>query len=259
MGHSPGHPPAAGRSLALAASSGAAQAGWRLWLLAALAITAYNCSCSIPPRSVRRRSTLEPGQYPPAGPFIGAGLLLGEWPARRAWVGLLLALFGLLWLICQGDWRVLASLSFAEGRSADGARHAGLGALFAAAAALECLTSSCHPFTLLGALVLLGLLMLAPFYAWELWQGARFELSSANLAADWLHRAVRFSGGLSAVEHRPARGWCLAYRDEQLPDAGVHRHPRLGLLDERLQGYHWVGGALIVSGLLLAGRGRAQS
>ena len=31
------------------------------------------------------------------------------------------------------------------------------------------------------------------------------------------------------------------------------------LLDERLQDYHWVGGALIVSGLLLAGRGRAQS
>ena len=49
--------------------------------------------------------------------FVGdrAGLLLGQWPSRRAWLGLLLAMAGLLWLIGRGDWAVLGGLSFAQG------------------------------------------------------------------------------------------------------------------------------------------------
>ena len=88
-------------------------AGWRLWLLAALAITAYNCLLYTAALSTAAINLSLVSTCLPLATFIGAGLLLGEWPARRAWVGLLLALLGLLWLICQGDWRVLASLSFA--------------------------------------------------------------------------------------------------------------------------------------------------
>ena len=91
------------------------RAGWRLWLLAALAITAYNCLLYTAALSTAAINLSLVSTCLPLATFIGAGLLLGEWPARRTWVGLLLALLGLLWLICQGDWRVLASLSFVEG------------------------------------------------------------------------------------------------------------------------------------------------
>src|SRR5690606_39635573 len=93
-----------------------------------------------------------------------------------------LALAGLLWLIAQGDWQLLSSLSFAQGdllmllATLDWALYSLL------------LRRWSHyfripPFTLLGALIVLGLLMLAPLYAWELGQGARFELSLEILAA----------------------------------------------------------------------------
>lgn len=233
------------------------RAGWRLWLLAALAITTYNCLLYTAALSTAAINLSLVSTCLPLATFIGAGLLLGEWPARRAWVGLLLALFGLLWLICQGNWRVLASLSVAEGdllmvlATLDWALYSLLLRRWNAYFQLP-------PFTLLGALVLLGLLMLAPFYAWELWQGARFELSPANFAA------IGYTALFASV---------LAYQlwNIGLRELGASRTAMSNylmpvftailawmLLDENLQDYHWVGGALIVSGLLLAGRGRTQ-
>ena len=234
------------------------RAGWRLWLLAALAITAYNCLLYTAALSTAAINLSLVSTCLPLATFIGAGLLLGEWPARRAWVGLLLALFGLLWLICQGDWQVLASLSFAEGdllmvlATLDWALYSLLLRRWNAYFQLP-------PFTLLGALVLLGLLMLAPFYAWELWQGARFELSPANLAA------IGYTALFASVVAYQL--WNIGLRELGASRTAMSNYlmPVFTailawvLLDERLQDYHWVGGALIVSGLLLAGRGRAQS
>jgi len=234
------------------------RAGWRLWLLAALAITAYNCLLYTAALSTAAINLSLVSTCLPLATFIGAGLLLGEWPARRAWVGLLLALFGLLWLICQGDWRVLANLSFAEGdllmvlATLDWALYSLLLRRWNAYFQLP-------PFTLLGALVLLGLLMLAPFYAWELWRGARFELSPANLAA------IGYTALFASVVAYQL--WNIGLRELGASRTAMSNYlmPVFTailawvLLDERLQDYHWVGGALIVSGLLLAGRGRAQS
>ena len=101
--------------------------------------------------------------------------------------------------------------------------------------------------------------MLAPFYAWELWQGARFELSSANLAA------IGYTALFASVVAYQL--WNIGLRELGASRTAMSNYLMpvftailaWALLDERLQDYHWVGGALIVSGLLLAGRGRAQS
>lgn len=234
------------------------RAGWRLWLLAALAITAYNCLLYTAALSTAAINLSLVSTCLPLATFIGAGVLLGEWPARKAWGGMLLALLGLLWLICQGDWRVLASLSFAEGdllmvlATLDWALYSLLLRRWNAYFQLP-------SFTLLGALVLLGLLMLVPFYAWELWQGARFELSPANLAA------IGYTALFASVVAYQL--WNIGLRELGASRTAMSNYlmPVFTailawvLLDERLQGYHWVGGALIVSGLLLAGRWRAQS
>ena len=233
------------------------RAGWRLWFLAALAITTYNCLLYTAALSTAAINLSLVSTCLPLATFIGAGLLLGEWPARKAWAGLLLALLGLLWLICQGDWQVLASLSFAEGD------------LLMVLATLDWALYSLllrrwrehfqlPPFTLLGALVLLGLLMLAPLYAWELWQGARFEPSPANLAA--IGYTALFASVLAY------QLWNIGLRELGPAPTAMSNYLMpvftaiLGwlLLGEHLQGYHWVGGALIVSGLLLAGRGQGK-
>ncbi|MFG0379352.1 DMT family transporter [Pseudomonas sp. zbq_18] len=233
------------------------QAGWRLWMLAALAIATYNCLLYTAALSTAAINLSLVSTCLPLATFIGAGLLLGEWPARKAWLGLLLALVGLLWLICQGNWQVLASLSFAPGdllmvlATLDWALYSLLLRRWRAHFPLP-------PFTLLGALVLLGLLMLTPLYAWELWQGARFEPSLPNLAA--IGYTALFASVLAY------QLWNIGLRELGPARTSMSNYLMpvftaiLGwvLLGEHLQDYHWVGGALIVSGLLLAGRGQGQ-
>lgn len=230
-------------------------AGWRLWFAALLAITLYNVLLYTAALSTAAINLSLVSTCLPLATFIGAGLLLGEWPVRRAWVGLGLALVGLLWLIAQGNWQVLASLSFAPGDLL-----MVLATLVWALYSLLLRRWSAYfqlpPFTLLGALVLIGLLMLAPLYAWELWQGTRFEPSLPNLAA------IGYTALFASVFAYQL--WNIGLRELGAARTAMSNYLMpvftaiLGwvLLGESLQAYHWVGGALIVSGLLLAGRGQ---
>lgn len=229
------------------------QAGWRLWLLSLLAITTYNCLLYTAALSTAAINLSLVSTCLPLATFIGAGVLLGEWPTRKAWLGLLLALLGLLWLIAQGNWQVLASLSFAQGdllmvlATLDWALYSLLLRRWSAHFQLP-------PFTLLGALVLLGLLMLSPLYLWEFSQGARFELSLANIAA-----IVYTALFASVIAYQL---WNIGLRELGPSRTAMSNYlmpvftAMLGwlLLGEGLRPYHWWGGALILSGLLLAGR-----
>lgn len=229
------------------------RAGWRLWLLALLAITLYNCLLYTAALSTAAINLSLVSTCLPLATFIGAGLLLGEWPARRAWIGLGLAMFGLLWLIGQGDWRVIANLSFARGdllmliATLDWALYSLLVRRWGAYLPVP-------PLTLLGALVLLGLLMLAPFYAWELWHGARFEPNLANLGA------IGYTALFASVVSYQL--WNIGLRELGAARTAMSNYlmpvftALLGwvLLGEGLQGFHWIGGGLIFAGLLLAGK-----
>jgi len=229
------------------------RAGWRLWVAALLAISLYNGLLYTAALSTAAINISLVSTCLPLATFIGAGLLLGEWPQRSAWVGLILALGGLLWLIAQGNWQVLASLSFAEGdllmvlATLDWALYSLLLRRWNAYFQLP-------PFTLLGALVLLGLIMLAPLYAWELWQGMSFETNLPNLAA------IGYTAVFASVAAYHL--WNIGLRELGAARTAMSNYLMpvftaiLGwlLLDEGLQTYHWVGGALILSGLLLAGK-----
>ncbi|MEK1907055.1 MAG: DMT family transporter [Pseudomonas sp.] len=229
------------------------RAGWRLWVAALLAITLYNVMLYTAALSTAAINLSLVSTCLPLATFIGAGLLLGEWPARRAWLGLLLALLGLLWLITKGSWQVLTSLSFAQGDML-----MLLATLDWALYSLLLRRWQGHfqvpPFTLLGALVLLGLLMLSPLYAWELWHGARFEPNLSNLAA------IGYTALFASVIAYQL--WNIGLRELGAARTAMSNYlmpvftALLGwvLLGEGLQVYHWVGGGLIFSGLLLAGR-----
>lgn len=228
-------------------------AGWRLWVLALTGVVAYNSLLYHAAHSTAAINLTLVNTCLPLATFIGAGLLLNEWPPRRAWLGLGLALLGLLWLIGQGQWQRLAGLEFAAGD------------LLMVVAVIDWALYSLlqrrwkdhlpvPPFTLLGALVLCGLPILLPFYLWELGQGMSFAPSPANLLA--IGYTALFASVLAY------HLWNVGLRDLGPARCALTNYlmpvftALLGwlLLGEQLAAYHWLGGALILSGLLLASR-----
>lgn len=230
------------------------QAGWRLLVLGGLGIAGYNSMLySAAQTTVAINITLV-NTCLPLMTFIGAGLLLGEWPQRRAWWGMGLAASGLLVLISRGSGATLAALSFNRGdlimllAVADWALYSLL---------LRRWASYLLPIpalALLGMLMLLGVPLILPFYLYELSQGARFAVTPSNLGAiaytavfaslvaylAWNH-GVRVLGAAKAALSNylmpvftAVLGWLL--------------------LGEGLQPFHWLGGGLIFAGLLLGTR-----
>ncbi|MBM7060203.1 DMT family transporter [Pseudomonas sp. UL073] len=228
-------------------------AGWRLWALAALGIAGYNCFLYSAAHSTAALNLTLVNTCLPLALFLGSGLLLGEWPSRRAWLGIGVATVGLLWLIARGNWQLLAGLSFNPGdllmllAVLDWALYTLLLRRWSAHLQVPALVQ-------LGVLILLGVPLLLPLYLFELASGARFVPSAHNLSAIgytalcaslvayflWNH-AIRVVGAARAALSNylmplftALLGWLL--------------------LGEGLQPYHWAGGALIFAGLLLATR-----
>lgn len=229
------------------------RAGWRLLLVAALGISTYSVLLYFAARSTVAINLTLLNTCLPLASFIGAGVLLSEWPPRRAWLGMAVATCGLLVLIAQGQLAQLAALSFNPGdlimllAVVDWALYTLL---------LRRWNSyfNLPPLVLLGALVACGVPMLLPFYLLELVSGQRFELSAENFAA------IGYTGVCASL---------LAYLlwNQGIRVLGVAKAvltnylmpvftALLGylLLGEGLQAYHWLGGAMIFAGLLLATR-----
>jgi drug/metabolite transporter (DMT)-like permease len=229
-------------------------AGWRLLLVAGLGIAGYNSLLYSAAQTTAAINITLVNTCLPLMTFIGAGLLLGEWPARRAWWGMGLAAIGLLVLIAQGQWSRLASLSFNRGdlimllAVADWALYSLL---------LRRWSGYLHaipPLALLGVLILLGVPLILPFYLYELSQGAHFASTPSNLAA--IAYTAVFASLLAYL------AWNHGVKVIGAAKAALSNYlmpvftALLGwlLLGEGLQPYHWAGATLIFAGLLLASR-----
>jgi drug/metabolite transporter (DMT)-like permease len=226
-------------------------AGWRLLVLAGIGIAGYNSLLYAAAQTTTAINITLVNTCLPLMTFIGAGLLLGEWPQQRAWWGMAVAAGGLLVLISKGSWASLSGLVFNQGdlimllAVADWALYSLLLKRWAV------YLLPIPPLALLGVLMLLGVPLILPFYVYELTQGAHFNLTPQNLAAigytaifasllaylAWNH-AIRVLGAAKAVlatylmpAFTAVLGWLL--------------------LGEVLQHYHWLGAALIFAGLLL--------
>jgi drug/metabolite transporter (DMT)-like permease len=227
-------------------------AGWRLLVLAALGIAGYNSLLYAAAQTTAAINITLVNTCLPLMTFIGAGLLLGEWPQRRAWWGMAVAAGGLLVLISKGSWASFSGLAFNRGdlimllAVADWALYSLLLRRWAA------YLQPIPPLALLGVLMLLGVPLTLPFYLHELTQGASFSLSANNLAA--IGYTAIFASLLAYL------AWNNAIRVLGAAKAALANYLMpvftavLGwlLLGEGLQSYHWLGAALIFGGLLLA-------
>ncbi len=226
-------------------------AGWRLLVLGGLGIAGYNSMLYSAAQSTVAINITLVNTCLPLMTFIGAGLLLGEWPQRRAWWGMGLAVIGLLVLITQASWATLVTLSFNRGdlimllAVADWALYSLLLRRWAA------YLLPIPALALLGALMLLGLPLILPFYLFELSQGARFAVTPSTLGA--IGYTAVFASLLAYL------AWNHGVRVVGAAKASLSNYlmpvftALLGwwLLGEGLQAFHWLGGGLIFAGLLL--------
>lgn len=229
-------------------------AGWRLLVLAGMGIAGYNSLLYSAAQTTAAINITLVNTCLPLMTFIGAGLLLGDWPHRSAWWGMGLAALGLLVLISKGSWASISALAFNKGdlimllAVADWALYSLLLRRWAAH------LLPIPPLALLGMLMLLGVPLILPFYLYELAQGAHFSLTPSNLAA--IGYTAVFASLLAYL------AWNHAIRVLGAAKAALSNYlmplftALLGwlLLGEGLQGYHWLGALLIFAGLLLGNR-----
>ena len=234
-------------------------ANWRLLVLAGVGIAGYNSLLYAAAQATAAINITLVNTCLPLMTFIGAGLLLGEWPHRRAWWGMAVAAGGLLVLISKGSWASLSGLAFNKGdlimllAVADWALYSLLLRRWAS------YLLPIPPLAMLGILMLLGVPLILPFYLYELAQGAHFNLTAENLAA--ISYTAIFASLLAYL------AWNHAIRILGAAKAALSNYlmpvftALLGwlLLGEGLQSYHWLGAALIFAGLLLGTQVLAKS
>ncbi len=177
-----------------------------------------------------------------------AALFLKQRLRRVQWAGVLLSLFGVAAIVSRGDFIALAGMRLNVGDLWM------LGAIFAWAVytlGLQWRPEGIHPMLLLAAFVVVGLLALAPAYAWEIAQGRLILVNSGALAA--IAYTGVFPGFIGYIFYNRAVGEVGASKASLF----IHLMPVFGTLLAALflaeipRPYHYAGIALIISGIYL--------
>ena len=168
-------------------------------------------------------------------------------------LGILASITGAVLVIARGDLAVLLGLRFAPG---DLWLLAGVMLWALYSVLLRRRPQALPPLALLGATVGIALVLLAPIYGLELWSGARVQVGRESLAS--LAYVALFPSVVAYVF------WNRGVREVGPNAAGVTLQlmPVFGallavaFLGEHLAAYHWLGGTLVLAGILLAWRPR---
>jgi drug/metabolite transporter (DMT)-like permease len=180
---------------------------------------------------------------------FGAGL--GRATGRQI-AGIAISLAGVLTIVTRGAPAALLSTSFARGD------------LWVLAAVLSWAVytillarrpAGVEPLALLTVLVAVGLLWIAPFYAWELARGARLDLDAVSGAA------ILYVALFASIAAYGLWNAGVAAMGASRAGAFLHLMPAFGsvlaalLLGESFRSFHGAGIALILTGVTLAGAG----
>ncbi len=167
---------------------------------------------------------------------------------RVQWAGVLLSLSGVAAIVSRGDFAALAGMRLNVGDLWM------FGAIFAWAVytlGLQWRPEGVHPMLLLAAFVVVGLLALAPAYAWEIAQGRLILVTSGALAG--IAYTGVFPGFIGYIFYNRAVGEVGASKASLF----IHLMPVFGTLLAALflaeipRPYHYAGIALIISGIYL--------
>ena len=225
----------------------------RLSLLGSLGATAFNTMIYVGLQHTAATNGVLFNSISPILIILLSGLFLGERLRIRQGVGVAASLVGTLVLIARGETAMLSSLKF------NGGDLWLFAAMFLWATYTVILRR--HPMRLspagfLAAILLFGLPWLLPFYLWEWWTRGGFELTLATLATMGYYATLP-----SVVAYL---FWNRGVAQVGPNKAGLFAHliPVFGallavaFLGESLHGYHYLGAALIFSGIYFTTSGR---
>lgn len=229
------------------------RANWQiLALLGCLGIGAFNTLLytGLQDTTALNAMLLQSGQ--PALILLVGSLAMGDRTSWRQIAGAAVALVGVLSIIARGNLGALADLRFNAGDLIIGFAVF----LWAVYSVLLRRRPPIHPLSLFAVTLMVGILLITPFYAVEVHSGrmispqrssflaiAYVSLFPSVLAYLFFNRGVELIGSAGTGMYMnilPVLGAGLA----------------ILLLDERLYPFHAVGLILIVGGILFAGRGQ---
>ncbi|WP_276330900.1 DMT family transporter [Varunaivibrio sulfuroxidans] len=182
-------------------------------------------------------------------------LINGDRLSSRQIAGIGVSSIGILIIISRADWSVLTRLSFTPGDLWI------LGAVISwsiYSSLLKRLPREMPSLVMLQTIMMIGIVLVFPFYLREVYLYGGFTPSPANLAA--IAYVAIFASIVAFLS------WNKAVHEVGANKAGlfIHLIPLFSaflailLLGERLQGYHFAGLPLILAGIYLTTRGMAR-
>lgn len=219
-------------------------------ILGALAIGSFNILLYTGLQSTTALNSMLIQSAQPALILIVGALMMRDRTSPRQIAGVLVSLAGVLTIIGRGDPQILVAMRLNIGD----AIIAGAVLLWAFYSVLLRRRPSVHPLSFLAASIIVGIAVIAPVYAHELWSGKRIVAESGSalaiayvsifpsfLAYLFFNRGVELIGSAATGQYMnvmPLMGAGLA----------------MLFLGETLHLFHVAGLALIVAGIWVAGR-----
>ena len=227
------------------------RANWQIVaLLGALAIGSSNILLYTGLQSTTALNSMLIQSALPALVLVVGALVMGDRTTPRQIAGVLISLTGVLAIIARGDAAMLWGLQLNIGDAIIG----GAVLLWALYSVLLRRRPAVHPLSFLAASMAVGIAVIAPLYAHELWSGrlivpatgialaiAYVSIFPSFLAYLFFNRGVELIGSAATGQYMnvmPLMGAGLA----------------MLFLGEKLHLFHVAGLALIVAGILVAGR-----
>jgi len=223
--------------------------GWKsIVVLGLLGVGGYNTLAYVGLQYTAATNAVLLNSFIPVATIALSWVFLNKHLRGIEWLGVLLSLIGVATIVAHGKLATLAQLSL------------NIGDLWMLAAVLtwalytiglQWRPSGVHPMLMLAAFTIVGLLALAPAYAWELAQGRTIRLNVGALAG--IAYTGLLPGFLGYIFYNRAVGEVGASKASLF----IHLMPVFGtllsamFLDEIPQAYHYVGIALIFSGIYL--------
>lgn len=224
---------------------------WRILAVSMLGVAAFNSLVYTGLQSTTATNGILLNSFIPILIMLLGVFFYGQKLRAVQVIGLGISFVGVLSIILHGDWSRLLSLSFGKGDLIVFAAVTGW-AIYTLW--LRAIPAEINRMSLLVVQIVLGVLTLVPFFAWEWASGLRPQWTPASLAA--LAYISIFPSVLAYLFYN----YGVARAGAAKAGLFIHLMPVFGailsvlLLDEKLYAYHFIGMACILGGIVLSGR-----
>ncbi|MES2771217.1 MAG: DMT family transporter [Pseudomonadota bacterium] len=223
---------------------------WRVLLtLGLLGVACYNTFAYIALQYTPATNAVLLNAFIPIATIVLSYVFLQKKLRTIEWLGVFFSFVGVVSIICQGQWQLLGRLQLNVGDLWM------LGAVIVWAIytiGLQWRPAGLNPMLMLAAITSVGVLALAPLYAWEMLSQGKYVQLSVGALAGIAYTGV-FPGFLGYVFYNRAVGEIGANKASLF----IHLMPVFGILlavvflGETLKTYHYFGIALIFTGIYL--------